>query len=64
MESHLFQEEQLAKARTERDSRRQQKEKTTNEKDKLLAHVDLLKRLLLSHSSSGKTHSDHPFISF
>ncbi|XP_004079546.1 outer dense fiber protein 2 isoform X2 [Oryzias latipes] len=36
-------EEQLAKARTERDSRRQQKEKTTNEKDKLLAHVDLLK---------------------
>ncbi|XP_035764306.1 outer dense fiber protein 2-like isoform X3 [Neolamprologus brichardi] len=34
---------QLAKAHSERDSRRRQKEQTTDEKDKLVAHIDLLK---------------------
>ncbi|XP_047446222.1 outer dense fiber protein 2-like isoform X1 [Mugil cephalus] len=34
---------QLAKAHLERDSRRQQKEQMTDEKDKLVSHVDLLK---------------------
>ncbi|RVE61905.1 hypothetical protein OJAV_G00176470 [Oryzias javanicus] len=36
-------EAQLAEARTERDSRRQQKEQMTNGKDRLLAHIDVLK---------------------
>uniref|UniRef100_A0A3B3BSN1 Outer dense fiber protein 2-like n=1 Tax=Oryzias melastigma TaxID=30732 RepID=A0A3B3BSN1_ORYME len=36
-------EAQLTKARTERDSRRQQKEQMTNGKDRLQAHIEILK---------------------
>lgn len=35
---------QLAKARAERDSRRRQKEQISNERENLVAHIDLLKR--------------------
>lgn len=42
------QDAQLAKAHSERDSRRQRKEEMTDEKDRLVAHVDLLKRLVVS----------------
>ncbi len=38
------QDAQLAKARLERDSRRRQKEQMTDETDKLVSHVELLKR--------------------
>lgn len=44
------QDAQLAKAHSERDSKRGQKEQTTDEKDKLVAHIDLLKRLVGSPS--------------
>lgn len=41
------QDAELAKARSEKDSRRQQKEQMTDEKEKLVAHINLLKRFLL-----------------
>lgn len=42
------QDAQLADARLERDSRRRQKEQMTDETNKLVAHVELLKRLVIS----------------
>ena len=39
-----LQDAQLVNARLERDSRRQQKEDAEDEKDKLVAHIELLKR--------------------
>lgn len=40
---------QLAKACLERDSKKKQMEQMEDEKDKLVAHADLLKRLVSSH---------------
>lgn len=42
------QDAQLANARLEEDSRRRQKEQVTDEKDRLVAHIELLKRLVIS----------------
>lgn len=41
------QDSQLAKARSERDSRRRRKEQTTDEREKLVAQIDLMKRFVL-----------------
>lgn len=37
----------MAKAQAERESRRRQKEQVADEKNALIAHVELLKRLVL-----------------
>jgi len=42
------QDAQMAKAHLESNSWRQKKEQMTDEKEKLVAHVDLLKRLVVS----------------
>lgn len=41
------QDSQLANARLEKDSRRRQKEQMMDEKDTLVAHIELLKRLVV-----------------
>lgn len=57
--SQLFdfgtQDAQLAKAHSERESRRQQKEQMTDENDKLVAHNDLLKWYVVSPSDTART---------
>lgn len=41
------QDDQLQTARLERDSKRRQKEQMTDEKNKLVAHIELLKRFVI-----------------
>lgn len=56
------QDDQLQTVRLERDSKRRQKEQMTDEKNKLVAHIELLKRFVIIlgiHPSSAQWKSIH-----